>query len=76
MSDQFLSTETRITISNLGINTLDQGLAMKTQQGSVMVEYIAVVAAIFITWNIVDVVRKGIHDHQLDYLWSLAQPVL
>lgn len=45
----------------------------RKQAGSVLVEYLIVAAAIFIAWNIVDLVRDSLVEHQSEYTWSISQ---
>ncbi len=46
----------------------------RKQQGNTIVEYLLIAAAIFITWNFVDDVKKGLSTHQAEYTWSISQP--
>lgn len=45
----------------------------RKQGGSVLIEYIIVAMAIFIAWDIVDLVRDSLAEHQSEYTWSISQ---
>ena len=46
----------------------------RKQGGSVLIEYIIVAMAIFIAWDIVDLVKDGMTQHHDKYVWSISQP--
>lgn len=47
---------------------------MNKEQGASTVEYLIVIAALFLTWNFVSIVKDALITHQAEYTWSLSQP--